>query len=289
MPDLSALENPNQWMPFPLEDGPFRLTMGLRSISEDQWWLTGPDHLQQMAERRMLLTHRPDAVLACQPSAEAAAGKVWAMLRPDAEPLVGKAALAALGREVQEDICILQRGQDDASYRLTGAVLCFPNRWRLADKLGRDMPGIHNPVPSYAESLEKPIDRFFSHLKADRIVERHNWSLHADDGLFHPEASDHTHDQAADAVTAENAGETVFMRVERQTLRRLDDVGPNTIIFTIRTMIATLADALDNDATRFTRLETALTTMPASMQRYKAMARMIPAIRAYLAQNKPSA
>ena len=59
------------------------------------------------------------------------------------------------GRLVQEDLCILQ--DVEGELRLTAAVLCFPNRWRLSDKLGRPMLAIHAPVPSYAERLGKPV------------------------------------------------------------------------------------------------------------------------------------
>ena len=49
------------------------------------------------------------------------------------------APLELAGRLVQEDLCLMQRG--DAGYRLVAAVLCFPAHWRLADKLGRPLAG----------------------------------------------------------------------------------------------------------------------------------------------------
>ena len=88
------------------------------------------------------------------------------------------------GRLVQEDLCILQ--EVDGELRLTAGVLCFPNRWRLSDKLGRPMMAIHEPVPSYAERLGKPVDRFIGLLAPDRPVWRLNWSLMDNPMLFQP-------------------------------------------------------------------------------------------------------
>ena len=287
MPDLSNSPSPTDmpvadWIPFPIEAADFRLTMGLQAISEAEWLYPGPDGDHQMAERARLLSSQADQVLACQPEAESASGVIWQMATGAPLALTGTAALLALGHAAQEDFCIMQKPEGADSYQLTGAILCFPNRWRLADKLSQGMPGIHRPVPGYDTSLQKPIDRFFEHLKPGRITARHNWSLHADDTLFHPNASDVAHDQAAAAVTAENAGEQVFMRVERQTLRRVEDVGLPTILFTIRTMVAPLGDMVAGKPGRVAALDQALTTMPQDMQRYKSMASMIPAIRGWL-------
>ena len=267
--------------PFPLEAGGFRLAMGLRHITDADWLLPGPDRAKQMAERARLLGEQPDSVLACLPSAERAAGIVLSLVDPDAAGANGVAALRALGHLVQEDFCIMQRPANEDSYRLTGAVLCFPNRWRLADKLGQPMAGIHTPVPAYADKLQKPVDRFFTNLKSGKIAMRHNWSLHADRILFHPASSSEDHDRAVAAVTAGNAGETVFMRAERQTLRRIEDAGDDTILFTIRTLIAPLAMAADT-ADKRQALDDNLTTMPQDMQRYKAMAGLLDPVRSWI-------
>lgn len=277
MPPRRQITLPEPWQfPFPIEAGDFRLTMGLRHIDEPEWLLDGPDHHAQMAERRRLLLSDPAAVLACLPEAEAAAGELWRLVAgTGSDARTGTGALAAIGARVQEDFCLLQRDgeADDASYRLTGAVLCFPNRWKLADKLGRSLIGIHQPVPGYGERLGQPVDRFMSALKDGRIVQRHNWSLHADDTLFHPGPG------VAAPVDAAAAGRQVFMRVERQTLRRLPVSG--AIAFGIRTLIAPLAEAADTGEKR-RLLDQALATMPAELLAYKAMTTLVEPIRGWI-------
>lgn len=280
MPDHQTEQSPASF-PFPIEPGGFRLTMGLQAITPDAWLYPGPDRATQMAERQRLLAAQPQDVLACLWEAARAAGIILTMVAPDAEPATGISALQQLGHVAQEDFCILQRAEAADSYHLAGAVLCFPNRWRLTQKLGQAMAGIHAPVPAYGATLKRPVDRFFANLKSGRIVMRHNWSLHADRILFHPDSSSAAHDRAVDAVIPANAGDTVFMRVERQTLRRIDDAGHDTILFTIRTLIAPLGEAVDTPEKRRI-LDDTLATMPQDMQRYKSMARLIDPVRSWI-------
>ena len=58
--------------------------------------------------------------------------------------------------------------EEEAGLRLIAAVLCFPSRWRLADKMDRLMGAIHGPVPFYADRLARPVDRFMRLLKPGR-------------------------------------------------------------------------------------------------------------------------
>ncbi|MEM6903699.1 MAG: DUF3445 domain-containing protein [Pseudomonadota bacterium] len=267
--------------PFPIEAGDFRLAMGLRPIQPDAWLFKGPDHAQQMAARHRLLDQQPQDVAACEPSAEAAARAVHHLATGAPASTTGLAALEAVGRTVQEDMCILQSEGEDQPYRLMGGILCFPNRWCLADKLGKPLMAIHDPVPDYGRKLGPAVDRFFARLKPDHITMRMNWSLHPDAVLFHPSAPK---DQPV--VEAKSVPTQVFLRVERQTIRRIEKVGSATVLFTIRTMIATLGDAL-TDPDRMARLDHALATMPAAMLAYKSMDRLVAPVRAWLAEQRP--
>ena len=42
-------------------------------------------------------------------------------------------------------------GQDSSTqqYRLLGGVVCFPSHWSVLEKLGQDLPTIHDPVPRW--------------------------------------------------------------------------------------------------------------------------------------------
>ena len=88
------------------------------------------------------------------------------------------------GRFVQEDLCLMAPGPD--GYTLEAASLCFPARWRLMDKMGLPMSGIHKPVPDYSEKLSRPVDSFFNRIDVDRPVWRVNWSLTTDPTMFQP-------------------------------------------------------------------------------------------------------
>src|SRR5919205_916624 len=59
--------------------------------------------------------------------------------------------LECASRLVQEDLVLMAR--HDSGWQLAAASLCFPSTWVLAEKFGRDMDGIHKPVPGYAEHI----------------------------------------------------------------------------------------------------------------------------------------
>jgi hypothetical protein len=183
------------------------------------------------------------------------------------------------GRLVQEDLCLMQQQEGTELYHLVGASVCFPTRWRLAEKMGQTVEAIHAPVPGYDEQLAPTMDRFFSRLKVERPVWRINWSLMDDPTLFQPTGHGR---QAYNAhVTAQNAGETLWLRMERQTLRRLPRSGD--ILFTIRVYLRplhTLATRPEDAAA----LATTLRALPPTMQRYKSLAPFLDAVLAWLDQ-----
>lgn len=129
------------------------------------------------------------------------------------------------GRLVQEDFCLMQ--PSDRGYSLAAASLCFPLRWRLLEKIGKPMMQIHDPVPNYPEQLGCPVDRLFDHLKVDRPVFRVNWSIVETPELYLG------HQSHSNVAPVELSLSNLWIRVERQTLRRLEQ--SQWILFTIRT------------------------------------------------------
>jgi hypothetical protein len=186
------------------------------------------------------------------------------------DPFVGQAAKVCLdplelaGRLVQEDLCLVQDSEDGPVF--TAAVLCFPSRWRLLDKLGKPLSAVHGPVPLYADRLARPVDRFMRHLRPGHIASRLNWSLLDDPALFQPGGKWRTQSRAD--VTASNAGRRVFLRVERQTLRRLPDSG--AVLFGIRVHVYALEDVIDRPD-RAAVLADAVRSLPAEIQHYKSL------------------
>ena len=192
-------------------------------------------------------------------------GEAWDLASGDLHPL------DLAGRLVQEDLCLLEAAGE--TYRLIGATLCSPSRWRLAEKIGRPLAAIHAPVPGYGEALARPVDRFFAHLKPGKIVWRLNWGVLDDPAPFQPAPP------PAAAITAEQAGESLWLRVERQTLRRLNATG--AVVFTIRTHITPLAAAIGTPAAA-ADLAAAIRAMPEAMRQYKRISPFAQAVLAWL-------
>lgn len=68
-------------------------------------------------------------------------------------------------------------------------------------------------------------------------------------------------------ITQDNAGERMYLRVERQTLRRLPK--SNAILFTIKTYTTRMDDVCRDDVDTAKRLAAALRNWPPEMLRYK--------------------
>jgi hypothetical protein len=163
---------------------------------------------------------------------------------------------------VAEDLCLLQ--SSGSCHVLIGATLCSPARWRLAEKIGRPLDAIHEPVPGYEDALGQKVEQFFAALKPGRLVGRFNWGIADDPSPFQPIAP-----ATRRALTPANVGQNLWLRVERQTLRRLPKTG--AVVFTIRTHITPLDHAVHSGAVA-RDLAAAIRDMPPAMQAYKRIA-----------------
>ncbi len=140
---------------------------------------------------------------------------------------------------VPDDLCLMER--DGESYRLTAACVCSPSYWRLTEKIGRTLDGIHGPVPTLNDKLGVTMLQFFDRLPDGAVFERRNWLIHTSAELYHPQSDPWPTVAATDATG-------LVVRSERQTLRRLD---PTTVVFTIRVSCHPLAEIVSyRDAAR---------------------------------------
>lgn len=284
-------------------DAPYRLAMGLIALPEDEWFEPGPDFVGQLLEKRRLLAERHDDVFRAMPGSEAAQAAfrdaIFAHLpraHPDLYRAEGEALLIPAlderwtratdlapldqaARWVQEDLCLMER-DGDGRWCLTAASVCFPTRWRLAQKIGHPLDVIHAPAPQLTEKLARPMARFFDQLKPGRGVWRLNWSVLDDPALYQP--TGHSRTDERDDITAENAGDRLWLRSERQTLRRLADDRP-AVLFTIRIHVRPLADLAARPEAA-ARLAETLATMPDDIYAYKSFRPYGQALRAYLAR-----
>jgi hypothetical protein len=284
----------------PFEAGPYRMAMGLLACDPDEQIAIDLLYPNEMALRRDLLVAQRAEVLAALPQAEDACAELLETL---ADLLVGRfptwfarigkrlenrltgedwalgatglAALELAGRLVQEDLCILQ--MNDGVPVLTAGVLCFPSGWRLLEKLGLPLAAVHAPVPLYPDRLARPVDRLIASLKSGRLVERLNWTMLDSPTLFRP--GGHFRRERNSNVTADNAGETLFLRVERQILRQLPRSG--AVVFGIRTYVYPLGQIAADPAVA-ARLASAVRGLPPELSAYKSLRTVVEPLLAFL-------
>jgi hypothetical protein len=250
-------------LPLVFMDGPWKLAMGLNALDPADWLWRDARFALETATRRSLLAERPDEVLAMLPTAEPAVRELVAMVAAHlGEPAPETGLLPDLALMAQEDFCVMQ-AQADGHHALSAALLCAPAHWRLAEKLGRPFAEIHAPVPGFDARLGGPADRFLRNLAVERPVWRANWSVVETPVLFHPQPRERLPD-----LTAENAGHKLWLRVERQTLRRLP--ASLAVVFTIRTLVRRL-DEVVADAGVARAMAARIREMEPGMAGYKGM------------------
>jgi hypothetical protein len=237
--------------------------MGLQADRLSDWLVLRDGDKPLLGERARLLAAREDQVLACHPDGESAVRELVRVLevakRARIDPaLDARAALGEIGRQVVEDICVLTPGTD-GSYVLTAGILCFPNRWRLSEKMGKPVVSLHDPVPDYRPALGKQVDQFMTKLLPMRHYTRHNWGL-ADRGDFHlPEPGTLVNIETSDPI---------FVREEHQSFLKLPST--QAVIFSIRTEIRSWRDLGDEERTA---IAAAVGTLSPVWLRYKGIAR----------------
>jgi dimethylamine monooxygenase subunit A len=263
------------------------MAMGLATVSETEWFDIDLHYHEQIAERQRLMAERCTDVFGTQPGSDAACSETLTMLiehltrvHPDwfacdgtafhnrltgeVWQLTDEQPLAQAGCLVQEDLCLIEASPEGP--RLTAAVVCFPSRWRLHEKLGRPLAEVHAKVPSYGDRLARPVDRFMGHVRPGHIAVRLNWSVMDDPTLFQPASKWRTAHNAT--ITEQNAGDRLFLRVERQSLRRLPVSG--AVLFGIRVHVYPLVQAVTTPAIA-AGLAAAVRALPVEMAHYKSL------------------
>ena len=249
---------PLRHTPYDGSHTPFTIGLGPLDLNT---WLEPDEHLHShLAEKSRLLIERYEDVIAVEPGTEAAQREVLDLILAhlqnrfperyriesttvtvlpdgptyDLEKWNGP-WLELAARLVQEDLCIM-RG-DTSGHRLAAAVVCFPSSWSLKEKFSQPLHEIHGPVPGIDERMSSGIERVFSHLKAERPVWRLNWAISGDPNLHHPVR----HSGERPVLDRDrDIGEQLYLRIERQTLRRLPISGD--ILFTIRIHIDRMSE-----------------------------------------------
>lgn len=237
-----------------------KLKIGLRALDEHEWLQPHPD----LPVRVAAFAKRPEAIQTTEASRPAEA---------ELATMLGlSGGLPEAARLYWEDMCLLSRRTDEDFYRLIGAAVAFPTDWRVEDKMGLPLAAMHAPIHGYAEQLATGVDRFMAKLKPGQIYGRSNW--------FVVDSGDLCHLPGGRAqflgVTAENAGERLFARCERQTLRRLPQSG--AILFTIGVYVEPLSN-LPPDAAHW--IAEAVQAIPAGERERRGIEAYLPALVSY--------
>lgn len=271
----------------PVDGKPLRVNMGTRPLDLRDWIEIDDQRVPELVEKDRLMATRRAEVLAHLPEGRAGSQETLDLLLqhlPERFPDVYEARSDGLrdrergivvlrdaghpiqvaGRLVQEDLCVMSRGPGDG-WILTAASLCFPSRWRLEDKIGRDLLQIHGPVPFYAERIGAPVDDFFGRITPERPVWRLNWTLLDDAALFQPRAAKMWRERME--MDGRDLGDVLHFRVERQTLRALPDTGD--VLFTIRTYVRPMRDLQALRPGAYAELADTLESTPGPTRDYK--------------------
>lgn len=237
-------------LPFaPWADARTRRLPGIVPLDMADWLRVDEVYAGQMALRDRLLATREAEVVGQMNIATQAIEEMYeyvlarlpagferlgdAVVRPDgvAVALDAGRPLQSLGRLVQEDLCLMQ--PDGAGqHMLTAAVLCFPAGWTLAEKLGRPLMRMHQPVPGYTEDMARRVQRLMDAVRVEAPLWRAN-AHHSRAPLFNPLSEEAPKDTVAQ-------GDMPYIRSERQCLIRLPV--SRAVLFSIHTYLVRLED-----------------------------------------------
>jgi len=214
---------------------------GIQPVSPGKWLLRDEAFAAQMAYRDALISARRDAVFQATPESQPAQKELLALVlaeldsgyetcpdavtRPDGVTvqLNDEPPLLVAARLVQEDLLLLDMTGEPA---LNAAVLCFPASWTLAEKFGGGLAAIHGYVDDYTPEMAQRVERMFCALRPEQPLWRANF-------LRYEKAELHQPRRVGEDKPAPKQGG--FVRVERQTLRKLPKSG--AVVFGIHTYV----------------------------------------------------
>jgi hypothetical protein len=267
---------------FPVTSAPLRMQAGLLRFGSDfgngaadTRYFQVDDRLDStLAAKRAAPPERHVLVSPLDPAGEraCAAALDWmrATLAADAPELLARAdadtaarnPFDALGRAVQEDFAVLDRGAAGEGRTLVVHV-CFPSGWRPERLAGASFSAIHTPVPSFAKPDAAARSMVSAMIDRGPYV-RFVWTLSVDDALdHHPDSglrAPWPNEHPAEGTTRG------YLRVERQVTVPL--VGADASVFLIRTYLYAL-DTLD--AGQRAVIRAALDAMPEDVRAYKGL------------------
>lgn len=224
---------------------------GIQPLPLAEWLAFDEAFAAQMAERARLVERARKRVIYLSDGARPAAlelldhvlqaryggARDGQVTRPDGvEVAIDRDdVMGTLSRLVQQDLCLLERPEGAAEHVLTGAVLCFPASWTLAQKAGKPLLAIHKPVRAYDAGLAARVQRLFDGVQVGRPLWRFNALWYADATLHQPRVEE-------DPRPTSTPETQRYLRSELQSLYRLPD--SRAVVFGIHTRVLARRDVL---------------------------------------------
>ena len=268
---------------YPYKDGKGGVDIGLKPIEEFSWLEIDKLFSQEISQKKELYKTKRDQVLITPPDSIDIQKEVLDTLidhlknfhsdlyeinkdcievrnnREIFEFKNFKNPLELASLLVQEDL-IIMKPKETEEYFLESASLCAPTRWSLKEKFRQSLSDIHKEVPGYLEKIDSRVNNIFKNLPDEKIFERFNWSIFDSPELFQPIGS-------KSLVEISNTKpEELFLRVERQTIRRLHK--SRSILFTVRVHVDSIISILGNKEL-IVDLTKALQNLDEDMKSYK--------------------
>ena len=227
----------------PYEDGA-DFAIGLKPIVAEAW-LEGGEADPAARKDPLYRAHR-DTVWGETPESRPGQQEVLELIEAALGPGPADPTLPPLyaaARRVPDDLVLMEK--QGGHWRVGALSLCAPTFFSAPEVLGRSLAEIHGPVHGFADRFLTRVVRIFDGLRPGLILERRNWSVVNSGEPFTPDPSPIR--AQIPAIDPARAGAELFVRVERQTLRRLPRTGG--ALFTIRVWLHPL-DALAADPPR---------------------------------------
>ena len=267
-----------KYYPFNGERG--RLRLGLRPIDFENWIQYEDDFVDRVCGKKNLIRNLGKRVLDSTPSSIPAQQELLQLLldylhkyrsklfdiqgqrvislQENRTYSVGdydKCPIELISYLVADDFCILESDGDD--YKLVAASVCAPTWWSLAEKMGKPLASIHQPIANLEEKIGHMIRHFLQNLKVEDCYQRSNWFLFTRPDLC---VFKNSFDMYKDmiSVNSENIEKCLYLRSERQSFIKLKETG--NIVFGIKVYVAPIS-IVKQHAAIAEDLDSALNTM----------------------------
>ncbi|MEM1037245.1 MAG: heme-dependent oxidative N-demethylase subunit alpha family protein [Pseudomonadota bacterium] len=239
----------------------------MKPIAPEQWVMPDTEAGLWLNNKRLLMKLMRDQVSAGDLDGQAAQELLYKLIEETGEiPSQNMpTALEEAASLVSDDLCILVEDRP-GDWRLSAGVLCAPTYWRLPERIGLDLGGLHGPVPGGDPGLSARIGRIFTGLRPGRVLERFNWTVQVSGERFTPERPS----------IAGASVQDLYLRVERQTVRKL--IHSRAVVFTIRICTDPLVPILENPEWR-EAFEDSWIGAPETVRRYKGWDELEPLVR----------